>query len=77
MIPENTAPVGSPGTPWAGCPPMSIRVPEPVYTDVDAVPLFAIHHGVESPRASPQVFCRFASVTGAMPGTSEASGVMV
>src|SRR4029453_3521874 len=29
-IPENTAPVGSPGTPCAGRPPMSTRAPAPV-----------------------------------------------
>ena len=29
-IPENTAPVGSPGTPCAGRPPMSTRVPAPL-----------------------------------------------
>src|SRR6476660_7356240 len=43
--------------------------------DVEAVPLLAIHHGLVALRARPQVFCRFESVTGASPGTSEASAV--
>jgi len=29
-IPENTAPVGAPGTPWAFCPPIATSVPSPV-----------------------------------------------
>ena len=72
-------PVGAPGTfttsgPLGGG---GNGVPVASYSVEVSVPLFATHHGVAGPSETPQALTRFGSVTGAMPGWSETSGVTV